>query len=341
MKQAPFWSGKKILITGACGTIGQRLVTRLLQEDITEVVAFDNNESGIFTLQQIHRDESRFDVVVGDVRSASSLKDALSGINIVFHGAAQKHVHLSERYPDQTVATNITGVQNLIAAAMENAVDRVIFMSSDKAVNPTNVMGTSKLMGERLMTSANFLKQNRGTIFSSTRFGNVLGSRGSAVPLFLKQMQGGKDITLTDQEMTRFVMTMSESVELLLKAACNSSGGEIFVTKMPVQRIVDMIEALKTIYAPQIERRPEDIKTSVIGTRPGEKQYEELLSTEELHRTSETEDFFVVRPTLHKAMDPQVKRPEKEYRSDLEPAQTVEEIVSYFLDHGLLDQIDY
>ncbi|MDP2105683.1 MAG: polysaccharide biosynthesis protein, partial [Desulfobulbaceae bacterium] len=209
-----------------------------------------------------------------------------------------KHVVLSERSPEQAVQTNIIGVQNVIAAAQANGVERVIFTSSDKAVNPTNVMGTSKLMGERLMTAANSNKRGNGPIFASTRFGNVLGSSGSVIPIFHNQIAKGGPVTLTHRDMTRFVMSIQESVRLVIDSAMLARGGEVFITKMPVVRIVDLAKAMINELAPVYGKRPEEIEITEIGTKPGEKLYEELMSPEETRRAIELKQYFSVMPAF-------------------------------------------
>ena len=227
---------KRILVTGACGTVGSELVRQLLQnpEHVpSEVIGIDNSENDIFYLDQQYLSDPRAKFFVLDLRELNDLTDKFQGVDIVFHCAALKHVVLCERSPEQAIRTNIEGVQNVIAASRANGVDRVIFTSSDKAVNPTNVMGTSKLMGERLMTAANSNQRDGGTIFVSTRFGNVLGSNGSVIPIFHNQIASGGPVTLTHEDMTRFVMSIEGSVHLVIDSAKQAKGGEVFITKMP------------------------------------------------------------------------------------------------------------
>jgi len=219
-------------------------------------------------------------------------------MQVVFHTAAFKHVILCERSPFEAVQTNIIGVQNIIRAASDNNVERVIFTSSDKAVNPTNVMGTSKLMGERLMTAANSNLRGKGPMFASTRFGNVLGSRGSVIPIFHEQIHNGGPITLTDPEMTRFIMSIKEAVQLVIDSSMLVCGGEVFVTKMPVIKIKDLAEVMIQELAAEYGHKPEDIKIEIIGTKPGEKMYEELMSNEETRRAIELPRYFSVIPAF-------------------------------------------
>ncbi len=293
--------GKVILITGACGTVGQELIHQLLSGHLAnphEVIGIDNNESGLFFIDQLYLEDTRAHFFVADIRDRDELVRRMAGVDVVFHAAALKHVILSELSPDQAVQTNIMGVQNVIAAAMAQGVETVIFTSSDKAVNPTNVMGTSKLMGERLMTAANSNKRDNGPVFAATRFGNVLGSSGSVIPIFHNQIAQGKDVTLTDPEMTRFVMSITDSVRLVIDSAELAQGGEVFITKMPVVRIKDLAEVMIDILAPGYGRDPRDVNIKVIGTKPGEKLYEELMSQEETRRSIELDRYFVVKPAF-------------------------------------------
>lgn len=292
---------KRIFITGVCGTVGAELVRQLLADTDSspaEIIGIDNNESELFFLDQCYASDLRARFLVADVRDRSNLTRLLRGIDIVFHVAALKHVVLCERSPFEAVQTNIHGVQNIISAALENDVERVIFTSSDKAVNPTNVMGTSKLMGERLITAANSSERVGRTILASTRFGNVLGSRGSVLPIFQRQIENGGPITLTDENMTRFVMSLSDSVRLVIDSATLARGGEVFITKMPVIRIRDLAEVMIDVLAPVYGYRSPDIEIKEIGSKPGEKLYEELMNVEEIRRAVELRRYFSLLPAF-------------------------------------------
>jgi FlaA1/EpsC-like NDP-sugar epimerase len=286
---------KKIFITGSCGTIGAEIVKELLKNpeySPKEIIGIDNNEGLIFFQDQEYIRDERAHFFVADIRDPEVLTSLMQGMDIVIHTAALKHVVLCERSPEQAVQTNIKGVENVIAAAKSNNVEIVVFTSSDKAVNPTNVMGTSKLMGERLMTAANSNSRGAGPIFLSTRFGNVLGSSGSVVPIFREQITAGGPVTLTDTKMTRFVMTIKDAVDLVLLSLVNARGGEVFVTKMPVINIKDLaIAMIEEIAADKIEIQE-------IGCKPGEKLYEELMSDEETRRAVELPKFFSVLPAF-------------------------------------------
>ena len=294
------FSQKCILVTGACGTIGSELIKKLLDKsycDPKKVIGIDNNENGIFFLDQMHLSDSRCSFFMADVRDKGEMINKMSSVDIVFHTAAMKHVIVSEKSPDQAVQTNIIGVQNIISSAYINNVEKVIFTSSDKAVNPTNVMGTTKLMGERLITAANN-KVGCKTIFASTRFGNVLGSNGSVIPIFRNQIMTGGPVTLTDVGMTRFVMNVEESIRLIIDSAMQAKGGEVFVTKMPVIRIEDLAKVMISVLAPTYGIKPDNIKIIEIGAKPGEKLYEELMSAEETRRTLELGKYFCILPAF-------------------------------------------
>jgi len=292
-------SQKRILVTGACGTVGKELTRQLLEKyKVKELVGLDNNESELFFIEQEFSAHDQASFFLADMRDRDRLCDKMNGIDVVFHTAAFKHVLLCERSPFEAVQTNIHGVQNVIYAAIENKVDRVLFTSSDKAVNPTNVMGTSKLMGERLITAANSNLRSEGPVFTSARFGNVLGSRGSVIPIFSDQIRRGGPVTVTDPKMTRFIMSIEEAVRLILSAGELSRGGEVFVTKMPAIRIGDLAEVMIQELAPAYGHRPDDIQVEFIGHKAGEKMYEELMNIEETRRSWELEKYFVILPAF-------------------------------------------
>jgi FlaA1/EpsC-like NDP-sugar epimerase len=336
---------KSVFVTGCCGTIGHELVRQLIEEyHVGEVVGIDNNESELFFLEQRYAAYGNARFALGDVRDRDKLIRRMKGVNIVFHVAAFKHVILCERSPFEAVQTNIFGVQNIIHAAHENNVEKVIFTSSDKAVNPTSVMGTSKLMGERLMTAANSNQKKFGPVFASTRFGNVLGSRGSVVPIFMEQIRRGGPVTLTDPDMTRFIMSISEAVRLVIDSHVHARGGEVFITKMPVLRIKDLAEVMIEILASKFGYDSEQIEIKVIGVKAGEKLYEELMSGEETRRAMELKKYFVVLPafrSIYKEIEysyedifsSQVSRP---YISEQEPIMTQNEIKAVLEENDLI-----
>jgi FlaA1/EpsC-like NDP-sugar epimerase len=343
------FKNKRILVTGSCGTIGSELVGQLLgggKYNPAEVIGLDNNESALFFLDQQYLQDDRAHFYLADMRDLQELRSKMKGIDIVFHAAAFKHVILCERSPEQAVSTNILGVQNVVAAAGECGVEKVIFTSSDKAVNPTNVMGTSKLMGERLMTAANSTKRGNGPIFASTRFGNVLGSSGSVIPIFHNQIARGGPITLTHPDMTRFVMSIKEAVRLVIDSADLARGGEVFITKMPVVRIADLARAMIEELAPVYGHDPGKIEVREIGVKPGEKLYEELMSLEETRRAVELSLYFSVLPAFRGIYDdiaygyPEIvsDKVNNPYVSGEQTSMTVPEIRNFMRENNLLDQ---
>jgi FlaA1/EpsC-like NDP-sugar epimerase len=342
-----FLKKKRVLVTGACGTVGAKLVQHLLGNyEVGEIIGLDNNESELFFLSQKYEKFTNAHFFLADVRDQAKLQTLFKKIDIVFHAAAYKHVILCERSPFEAVQTNILGVRNIIEAARKCNVEKVIFTSSDKAVNPTNVMGTSKLMGERLMTAANSNQNGEGPIFASTRFGNVLGSRGSVIPIFREQIKSGGPITLTDPEMTRFIMSINQATRLVIDSAMIAKGGEVFVTKMPVITIKDLAEVMIKELAPQYGFASSTIDIQTIGSKPGEKLYEELMSLEETQRTIELDLYFSVLPAfkcIYKEIDytysgivsDQVQNP---YNSANEPSLSTDELRTFLLENKLMEE---
>jgi len=299
MSISTFFKGKVILVTGGAGSIGSTLVKNLLKLEPEAIRILDNNETGLFDLEQ----DLQADVIrtfVGDVRDKERLLRAFEGVDIVFHAAALKHVPLCEYNPFDAVKTNVVGTQNVIDATLDREVRKVVLISTDKAVDPVNVMGATKLLAERLMISANNYKGKRDTAFSCVRFGNVLNTRGSVIPLFKKQISSGGPLTLTDPEMTRFMMSIPKAVDLVLKAAEMAAGGEIFILKMPVLRMGDLAEATIKTWAPTYGYNTNQIQIKTIGKRPGEKLYEALMTEEEAENAYENKEMFIVLPQKDK-----------------------------------------
>ncbi|GAB4390290.1 MAG: SDR family NAD(P)-dependent oxidoreductase [Thermodesulfovibrionales bacterium] len=342
-----FYAGKVILVTGAAGTVGRELVRQLCELEPAELRLLDNNESDTFFLMEEYGSRNAV-CFLGDVRDQYKVEKLAHGVDVIIHAAAFKHVILSEYNPFDVVQTNVIGVENIIRAARACNVKHVIFTSSDKAVNPTNVMGTSKLLGERLITAANAVRNSGSTIFSSTRFGNVIGSRGSVVPLFVRQIRNGGPVTLTDRRMTRFIMTKEEAARLVLESAAVAKGGEVFVTKMPVVNIPDLAEALVEMLAPGYGYRPQDIGVVEIGAKPGEKFYEELMSDEEVHRSLELSRMFVVIPAFraiydsiqYEYSDVVSETVTQSYVSATQPAMSKDDIKRYLADNRIIEIIE-
>lgn len=290
-------SGKQILVTGGCGSIGSQIVSRALDKGAETVRVFDNNEKSLFRLQ--HKiDDERLRCLLGDVRDRERLRLALENVDVVFHAAALKHVELNEYNPFETVQTNVVGTQNLIRAALEEEVESFVAISTDKASNPASVMGATKLLSERLVIAANTYKGKRETTFSCARFGNVLGSSGSVVPVFYEQIKNGGPVTVTNPEMTRFVMPIGNAVDLVLSTNGRMTGGEVFVLKMPTFDVGKLADAMIERYAPEFGYEPADIDVELIGVRPGERMHEKLISEDELPNTEELEDMFVIHPDI-------------------------------------------
>jgi FlaA1/EpsC-like NDP-sugar epimerase len=283
--------GKVVLITGAAGTIGRALTRRLLTFKPRTLRLLDHNEEESFLLGLRHASQQNVRILLGDIRDRERMKRAIQGVDYVFHAAALKHVSLGEYNPFEVVRTNLLALQELIECCIDANVEKFIFTSSDKAVNPTNVMGGSKFIGERLVTAGNLYRGYSRTVFASTRFGNVMGSAGSVIPVFREQIRAGGPVTITDEGMTRFVMTAEQSVDLILSALVASLGGEVFVPKMNVVRILDLAKGMIEMFGNGVP-----VATRIVGPRIGEKMYEELVSEEEVARCIETDRLLVVLP---------------------------------------------
>ncbi len=276
--------GKSVLVTGGTGSFGRAFVEKALTSKAKKVIIFSRDEQKHYNLERHFGGDKRVRFFVGDIRDRDRLQTALRDVDIVVHAAAMKHVPICEYNPIEAVQTNVNGARNLIEAAMANGVERVIGLSTDKAVSPANLYGATKLCMEKLLTAANAYSGDRATRFSLVRYGNVMGSAGSVIPLFRNQMKQGK-LTITDARMTRFWIEMPEAVALVLRGLELMQGGEIFIPKLPTSDIETLAEAV----APGVARQ-------VVGIRPGEKLHETLISVEEARRTSDMEDLLVVWP---------------------------------------------
>ena len=290
-----YYKKKIILVTGGVGSIGSQLVKELIKFNPKSIRVLDNNETGLFDLER-NLNSKLIRPFIGDIRDKERLKRAVEGVNIVFHAAALKHVPLCEYNPFEAIKTNVIGTQNLIEVSIDENVEKFITISTDKAVNPINVMGSTKLLSERLTISSNYYKGKKNTALSCVRFGNVLDTRGSVIPIFRDQILNGNNITITDNEMTRFVMKISDATCLILKAAKLASGGEIFILKMPVVKISDLAEVMIEKYKYPNAGKKFDIK--IIGKRMGEKLYEELMTEEESENAYEDNHMFILRPPI-------------------------------------------
>ena len=335
-----------VMVTGAAGSVGQELVHQLIPLGPAEIRLMDNNESELFLLSERFRSQNNVTAFLGDVRDHQKVAAVAHGSDIILHCAAFKHVLFSEYNPFEAVQTNILGVKSVIEAAIGNGTELVIFTSSDKAVNPTSVMGTSKLMGERLITAANAVRHNPGQRFSSVRFGNVVGSRGSVFQIFAEQIKQGGPVTVTDPGMTRFIMPLARAAQLVLQGAVLARGGEVMVTKMQAISILDLAQVMIELLAPYYAHDPNSVNIKLIGAKPGEKMYEELISFEEMGRCLELEEMFVVLPayrsiyhdidyTYAGAAGHPLAHP---YNSSQELAMSKVEIKAFLCNHRLLPE---
>jgi FlaA1/EpsC-like NDP-sugar epimerase len=288
-----FYKDKVVLVTGGSGSIGSEIVKKLLEFEPEAVRILDINETALFELEEDLK-SSKIRTFIGDVRDKDRLERAFEDVDIIFHAAALKHVPLCEFNPFDAVKTNVLGTQNVLDAALNTNVGKVIMISTDKSVNPINVMGATKLLAERLTIAANYYGPNRRTVFSCVRFGNVLNSRGSVIPIFRKQISNGGPVTITDSEMSRFIMHIPDSVDLILMAGYMAVGEEIFILKMPAVNVVDLAEVMIDDLAPKYGYSPEDIDIEIIGKRFGEKLFEELVTKDEAMYVEDKGNLFIL-----------------------------------------------
>ncbi|WP_227887234.1 UDP-N-acetylglucosamine 4,6-dehydratase family protein [Cytobacillus oceanisediminis] len=296
------YNNKTILVTGGTGSIGMEIVKLLLSCNPRSVRVFSRDESKQFFMQEELKNYENIRYFVGDIRDKQRLLFALDGVDYVFHAAALKHVPSCEYNPFEAVKTNVLGVQNLIEASLEKRIKKVIVISTDKVVNPINTMGTTKLLSEKLVAAADYYKGANKTVFACVRFGNVMGSRGSVIPLFKEQITSGEPITLTDKKMTRFIMSISQASNLVLKAAEYAIGGELFILKMPTIRIIDLAEVLIEDYESATGQKGPGIQE--VGIRPGEKIFEELMTLEESKRALCNDEMFIIPSIVNQMKDP-------------------------------------
>lgn len=269
------FKNKTLMITGGTGSFGQTVLKRFLDTDVREIRIFSRDEKKQEDMRiALNHPKLRF--YIGDVRDGASLRQAMKGVNYVFHAAALKQVPSCEFYPMEALHTNVAGTENVLNAATDAGVGRVVVLSTDKAVYPINAMGISKAMAEKVMVAKARLQQPGETVFCATRYGNVMASRGSVIPLFVSQLKEGRPLTVTDPNMTRFLMSLEDSVDLVLYAFTHGQQGDIFVQKASASTVGDLAQALKELFG-KFEQ-----ETRVIGTRHGEKLYESLISREEM-----------------------------------------------------------
>lgn len=282
---------KKLLITGGTGSFGNAVLKRFLDSDIAEIRIFSRDEKKQDDMRKLYA-SSKLKFYIGDVRDYQSVLNATRGVDYIFHAAALKQVPSCEFHPMEAVKTNVIGTENLLEAAIQNKVKRVVCLSTDKAVYPINAMGISKAMMEKVMVAKSRNIDDDTTVICGTRYGNVMASRGSVIPLLIQQIRDGKPLTLTDPNMTRFMMTLSDAVDLVLYAFEHGRNGDLFVQKAPAATVEVLAKALT-----QMLKKP-DHPIQVIGTRHGEKLFEALLSREEMACAEDREEYYRVPPDL-------------------------------------------
>ena len=298
-----YLSGKSILITGGSGSIGESITKKALLDKAKLIRVFSNDENGLYEIESIYGNNKNIEFIIGDIQNEDTVSEIVKGIDIVFHAAALKHVDRCELNPIEAINVNIIGTKNIAKSALDENVKKLILISTDKAVNPIGVMGATKLLGEKLLSAKT--TKNKSTIFASVRFGNVFQSRGSILPRIEKQIKNGGPISLTDTRMKRFFMTKDDAVNLIISATQIAKGGETFVLKMPLVRLEDLFESMKEILCSKYGYKPSQIKTKIIGSRPGEKLIEYLLTEFEMEHVLETKDFFII-PRLNESISPKI-----------------------------------
>ncbi len=279
-------SNKVLMITGGTGSFGSTVVKRFLNSGLREIRIFSRDEKKQEDMR-IALQDRKAKFYIGDVRNYDSIYQAMHGVDYVFHAAALKQVPSCEFYPMEAVRTNVLGTENVLNAAIHNGVERVVVLSTDKAVYPINAMGISKAMMEKLMVAKARLCSEGDTVLCATRYGNVMASRGSVIPLFVDLIKAGNPLTVTDPKMTRFLMSLEDSVDLVLHAFTHAKQGDIFVQKAPASTVGDLAQALLELFKA-------DSSIKIIGTRHGEKLYESLLSREEMSRAEDMQRYFRV-----------------------------------------------
>lgn len=325
---------KTLLITGGTGSFGHAVMERFLESDIKEIRIFSRDEKKQDDMRKFNKN-NKLKFYIGDVRDLASVKNAMHGVDYIFHAAALKQVPSCEFFPLEAVKTNILGTDNVLTAAIDYGVKKVVCLSTDKAAYPINAMGISKAMMEKVFVAKSKVVDPDDTLICGTRYGNVMASRGSVIPLFIDQIKSGQPITITDPSMTRFLMNLEEAVELVLFAFTHAKAGDIMVQKSPASTIQDLAQALKELFEA-------DNEVKIIGTRHGEKRYETLLTKEEYVKSQDFQDFYrVPADTRELNYDQYFEEGDKklssieEYNSDNTELLTVDQI------KGRLLELDY
>lgn len=333
-----FFDNKKVLIIGGTGTIGESLLQQILKERPRVIRIFSRDEHKQYLLQNRLGARKDMRYLIGDVRDYDRVVSAMEDIDYVFHLAALKHVPACEYNPYEAVLTNVVGTYNVIKAAREQHVKKVIFTSSDKAISPTNTYGATKLTAERMMAASEFNKGASHTIFSIVRFGNVIGSRGSVIPFFINQVINDKKITVTNPDMTRFMMTVDQATRLTIKAMKEAKGGEVFVLKMPVIVLRDLVAIIAEETCRKYGVDIQEITIEEIGMRPGEKMYEELMTYDESLIAWELPGMFVIPSTRENRnkYENAVKAKTGTYSSADQQVILLDEVRKLVLDQGLV-----
>jgi FlaA1/EpsC-like NDP-sugar epimerase len=327
-----YFTGKTILITGGSGSIGSYIVTALSKTNCKTIRILSNNEHELFKLEQKNKENQKLRYLLGDVRDKERIKVAVEDVDIVFHAAALKHVPICEYNPLDAIQTNVIGTQNVIEACLKSNVTKFCLISTDKAASPLSTLGATKLLAERLTIASESYRTSKKLSLYSVRFGNVLGTRGSVLDLFLEQIKKNSPLTITNKEMTRFTMTPEEAVNLILSTVKIAKGGEIFVLKMGVMRISDLAESMLEIYG----KDSEDIIQ--IGIRRGEKTHEILITEEEGVKTREDEKMFIIPANEEDYSDlPKLK---SQYASNSIEPMTKDEIKKHLKNLGI-DKLEF
>lgn len=292
--------GKNILVTGGAGSIGRAIVRKILDFNPNVIRIIENNEANLFQLrkQSSKEDKQRLRFFLGDIRDITRMHKAMKGIDIVFHAGALKHVEMSEENPFEAIKTNINGTENVIEAAISAGVRKVVNISTDKAASPLNVMGATKLLGEKLITAAERWKGLTGPKFCSVRFGNVFGSKGSIYPIIRYQIINDKSVTITNPKMSRFVMSIPDAIDLIMFAMINMKGGEVFVPKMKSLLVEDLVKYITNFVSNKFNKEIADIELITINTLAGEKMHEDLITIDEIKMSYEYMNYYIILPIL-------------------------------------------